>query len=200
MKNIIAVTMAAVFVLSLGVAAVADEYGPAKSSTTTAGKPSVTKSMLIQATATVQAIDLAKRKVTLKGEGGEIFDITVGKEVKNLPQVKVGDLVVVKYYESIAVNVMKAGEAPKGTSTMAMGKRAKPGQMPSGMIGKQVTVTANVTAIDQKKQEVTLKGPEGKTVQVHVKDPKNLKNVQVGDDVVITYTEALAISVEKAKK
>jgi len=31
-----------------------------------------------------------------------------------------------------------------------------------------------------------------------VKDPKKLENVQVGDQVVITYTEALAISLEKA--
>jgi Cu/Ag efflux protein CusF len=200
MKNIIAVSMAALLVLSIGVAVHAEEPGAAKSSTTKSGKPSVTKSMLIQATATVQAIDLKKRKVTLKGENGEVFDVTVGKEVKNLPQVKVGDLVKVKYYESIGVEVMKAGEAPKGASSMAVGARAKPGQMPSGLIGKQVTVTAKVEAIDKKTQEVTLKGPEGKTVKVHVKNPNNLKNVQVGDDVVITYTEAMAISVEREKK
>jgi hypothetical protein len=200
MKNIIAATMTAIFVLSLGVVASADEPGMTKSSTTKSGKPSVTKSILLQATATVQAVDLAKRKVTLKGENGEVFDVTVGKEVRNLPQMKVGDLVNVKYYESIGVEVMKAGEAPKGASSMAVGGRAKPGQMPAGVIGKQVTVTAKVEAIDKKTQEVTLKGPEGKTVKVHVKNPNNLKNVQVGDDVVITYTEAMAISVERAKK
>jgi hypothetical protein len=37
-------------------------------------------------------------------------------------------------------------------------------------------------------------------VDVKVQDPKNLENVKVGDQVAITYTEALAISVEKAKK
>jgi len=33
-----------------------------------------------------------------------------------------------------------------------------------------------------------------------VRDPKNLENVKVGDQVEITYTEALAISVQKPGK
>ena len=63
-----------------------------------------------------------------------------------------------------------------------------------------MTVTATIEAIDAKKNRVTLKGPEGKTQEIKVKDPKNLKNVKVGDQVVLTYTEALAVSVEPAKK
>jgi hypothetical protein len=42
-------------------------------------------------TAQVQAVDLAKRIVTLKGPEGNVFDVKVGDEVRNLPQVKVGD-------------------------------------------------------------------------------------------------------------
>jgi len=37
-------------------------------------------------------------------------------------------------------------------------------------------------------------------VDVKVRGPKNLENVKVGDQVEITCTEALAISVEQAKK
>ena len=63
-----------------------------------------------------------------------------------------------------------------------------------------MTVTATVEALDKKNQTVTLKGPEGKSVTVKVKDPKNMENVNVGDEVVITYSEALAISVKPTKK
>ena len=77
---------------------------------------------------------------------------------------------------------------------------ANPGEKPAGAMVQQVTVTATVEAIDKNSQYVTLKGREGKTVEVKVKDPKNLEGVKVGDEAVITYTEALAISVEKAKK
>jgi hypothetical protein len=38
------------------------------------------------------------------------------------------------------------------------------------------------------------------TTDLKVKEPKNLINVKVGDQVAITYTGALAVSVEPAKK
>jgi len=47
---------------------------------------------------------------------------------------------------------------------------------------------------------VTLKGPDGKTVDVKVMDPKNLEKVKVGDQIEITYTQAFAIALDKPKK
>ena len=61
-------------------------------------------------------------------------------------------------------------------------------------------MVATIVAIDPGKTFVTLKGPEGKSETFPVKDPKNLDNVKVGDQVSITYTKALAISVQKAEK
>ncbi len=150
-------------------------------------------------TATVVAIDLQKRIVTLKGPDGEVRDIKVGEEAVNLPQVKVGDLVTVKFYESIAVEVIKPGTAAGAGETSAI-VRAKPGEMPGGMAVRQVSVTATITAIDKQKSNMTLKGPEGKLNVVKVQDPANLEKVKVGDELLITYTEALAISVEHVKK
>ena len=68
------------------------------------------------------------------------------------------------------------------------------------MAARESTVTATVTAIDKKKGTVSLKGPNGKTVIAKAEEPKNLDKIKVGDELMITYTEALAISVEKAKK
>lgn len=70
---------------------------------------------------------------------------------------------------------MKPGEAPGGTQATVTGERAKLGEKPAGMISGQVTVTATVEAINKKKQSVTLKGPEGKTLDVTVENPKNLE-------------------------
>jgi hypothetical protein len=117
----------------------------------------------------------------------------------NLPQVKVGDLVTVKFYESLAVEVIKPGTVSAAGEKTAI-VRAKPGEMPAGMAARQTTVTATVTAIDKKKGTLTLKGPDGNKVVAKAEDPKNLDKVKVGDELLITYTEALAISVEKAKK
>ena len=66
-------------------------------------------------------------------------------------------------------------------------------------ISFSVTVKATVTAIDTKGQSVTLKGMDGKSVKVRVEDPANLRGVEVGDEVILTYEQALAISVEAEK-
>jgi hypothetical protein len=198
MKKLLAVAAAALVSLTIaGVSVAADQAPVTKDSTK---KPSVKKERLVTETATVQAVDLAARVITLKGSKGNVYDITAGKEVRNLAQVKVGDQVKVKYYQSLAIEVMAPGQAPGGTQAAVVTDRAKPGEKPAGMIGGQVTVTAKVEAIDKKKQTVTLKGPEGKTREVKVANPTNLVNVKVGDEVVITLTEAVAISVEGKKK
>jgi hypothetical protein len=197
MKKIVLSTVV-MLALSIGGTALAEDKAPA-------AKPakkttSVKKERTITATATVQAIDLEKRIVTLKGPKGNVFDLAVSEEARNLPQVKVGDEVKVKYYESIAVRLLKPGETPVPAQEAAVLDRAKPGEKPSGMVGHQVTITATIEAINTKKQMVTLKGPDGKSFTAKAQDPKRLASVKVGDDVVITYTEALAIAVEPAKK
>jgi hypothetical protein len=76
---------------------------------------------------------------------------------------------------------------------------AKPGGVPAAGIANQVTVTATVKDISPPKTYVTLKGPEGKTVDIKVMDPKNLEKVKVGDQIEITYTQAFAIALDKPK-
>lgn len=195
MKKVFILAAAAVWMLSLSTGA----FAQATKGAATAAQPKVVKERMAVMTATVQAIDLKTRIVTLKGPKGEVRDIKVGEEAVNLPQVKVGDLVTVKYYESLAIEVIKPGTV-SGAGQQSAIVRAKPGEMPGGMAARQSTVTATVTAIDKKKGTITLKGPEGKTVVAKAEDPKNLEKVKVGDELMITYTEALAISVEKAKK
>lgn len=151
-------------------------------------------------TATVVAIDQKKRMVTLKGPDGKAVTIHVGDSVKNLPQVKKGDQVVVNYYESLAYEVFKKGDAKRGVAVAEEVGAAKPGEMPAGVGARAITVNAKITAIDKANGTVTLKGPQGKLTTLKVKDPSKLDVVNVGDVVAITYTEALAIAVEEAPK
>ena len=146
---------------------------------------------------TVEAVDKAKQTVTLKGPRGGTLTLKV-RDPQKLEVINVGDPVVAKYYESLAFEVKKAGSATPGSSAKETVASSKPGETPAGAVGRQITVTATITAIDKKAQTVTIKGPEGNTETVKARDPKNLDKVKVGDLVEITYTQALAISLDKA--
>ena len=194
MKRFVVAFWIVMFTLSLGVA-VSGAQGVPKS----AAMPDLGEEDMLILTAPVQAVDQEKRTVTLKGAGGKLITFKAGEEVKNFAQIKVGDLVVVQYYESIAIQVKKPGEAKPGVTGVEVTARAKPGEKPAGMVAEQVTVTATVEAIAADKKSVALKGPEGNSVPVKVKNPKYLENVKVGDEVVVTYTEALVINVVKVE-
>lgn len=147
---------------------------------------------------TVDAIDKDKGTVTLKGPKGRTVTLDV-KDKAKLDAIKVGDPVVATYMEAIAVQLAKAGGSP-GVTTQETRVSSKPGETPAGAIGRQVTVTATIVAIDKKAHTVTIKGPEGRTETVKAKDPKNLEAIKVGDLVDITYAQALAVSLDKPAK
>jgi Cu/Ag efflux protein CusF len=154
----------------------------------------------VSATATVKAIDLKTRMVTLKRADGSLIKFRAGDEVRNLPQVKVGDEVTVTYYESLAYEVKKPGDAVPGASVAEGAERAKLGEKPGASGARITTVTATIAAIDKAAGTVTLKGPEGDLTTIKARDPQNLNRVSVGDLVQITYTEAVGISVETPTK
>ncbi len=155
-------------------------------------------SNVINVTATVKDIDHKSREVTLEGPSGGTLEMTVDKSVKNFDQIQKGDKVDVQYLQSVGLDLQKG--TPKKTSEFSQFVEvAPPGQMPSGVAAETVQVTATVKSIDYKNREVTLQGPKGKMVKVNVgKDVKNFDKLKKGDQIVATYTQAVAVSVQKA--
>jgi len=148
--------------------------------------------------ATVQDIDYQDRTVTLKNQDGKIFTVRVGDEAKNFNNIKKGDHVTARYTELLAVAVRKSNE-PLTTSRQETMTRAQPGEKPSGTQLRTTQVTAKVENIDRGKREVTLRGPEGlKKVKVG-KDVEGFNRLNVGDQVVATYTEEFTLTVTSPK-
>ena len=151
-------------------------------------------------TATVVAIDAAKRTVTLKGAQGKIVDVTVPPEAKKFDQIKVGDLVTVEYARALTLALKKAGDGIRGSTSQSATAGAPAGAVAGGAAAQQVTILANVTAVNKKEGYVTLRGPKGNSVDLAVPDAGQLKLVKVGDQVEAVYTEAMAITVDAAPK
>jgi Cu/Ag efflux protein CusF len=152
---------------------------------------------VVEATATITAIDKATREVTLKGPQGDEFVVQAGPDIKNFEAMKVGDHVHARYVEALTLDLHKGSTAPVARHEDTGVAAAKPGQNPAGAVGRQVTIVAEVVAVDMANKTVTLRGPN-RTVVLPVDDAERLKGVAKGDRVVATYTEALAIAVGPA--
>ena len=87
-----------------------------------------------QIVATVEEVDAAKGHVTLKGPKGNVVPLTVGPEVRNLAQVKVGDQVRVRYAEALSLTLKKDGKelrSAKGASETVRAPSVRPRAAPS---------------------------------------------------------------------
>ena len=154
----------------------------------------------VEMQATVTAIDVATRMVTLKGDDGIETTMQVDNRARNLAQVKVGDIVKVAYVQALAWQLSKSTKMEPTVKVEEAAGRTEPGEKPGGAAGRRITMTAQIEAIDTAAGTVTLKGPGGNSRTIKAKNPDNLKKVKVGDLIDISYTEAVAIKVEPAAK
>lgn len=167
--------------------------------TTAAYQPGVPGGVIVDTyknTATVTSIDAATRKVTLVTRDGRMETFKAGPEVVNFDQIHVGDQVKATLTQQLVVYMAK-DNPPASEGAAALVALAPKGAKPGALMANTVQVTAKVTAIDLKHHKATLKLPDGTTKTVAVRPDVDLTQRQVGEEVVIRVTEAVAIAVEK---
>lgn len=158
--------------------------------------------VLVSVTARVQAVDVDKRELTLKGPLGNVETLRVDPAVKRLNEVKVGDDVTAKYYVSIAGELREPTAEEKRNPLMIVEGAAKAPKSASPAAGelRVIRAVATVEGLARPTRMVTLKGPRGNYMDVRARDVKRLEKLHLGDTIVVTFTEALAVSLEKAPK
>jgi hypothetical protein len=163
-------------------------------------KPVVT-SRFQKVEATVESINPATREVSLRGAKGPLT-VVVSPDVKNFSKVKVGDKVVVSYYEGIAAQMAK-GESKvtePAFSTFTTPKQS--GASAGGGAGASVTTTVIIEDVDQGTNTVAFRNAQGAVRIIAVKSPNMqqfIRTLKKGDEVEVTYTESLAVEVVPSK-
>lgn len=156
--------------------------------------------------ATVEAIDVNKRLLSLSDpKTGEKMTVEVSPEVRNLAQVKPGDKVVARYYEALAAELVKRGDGSGTTQAPvkdAIVGRSPVGAKPGVVLGTENRQTVRITSVDKKNHVVSFYGSDGLARTVPIKTPQGQEfagKLKAGDEVELTYTEAVAVTVEPAK-
>jgi hypothetical protein len=159
-----------------------------------------TASRVLHGTGTVTAVDLAGRTLTLKNKSGATRTFKIGPRVERLDEIAVGDLITIDFEQGFALEFQPAGSETVPPTSTAASARADKDQAPGGGAGAGVTATVTVTEIDLTKRLVSFQGPAGKVFQVKAGPKIHLEKLKVGDRLLATYVEAMAIKLEKPKK
>jgi hypothetical protein len=171
------------------------ESPAAEAPRTTPTEPRLLAEEYVEGEAVVQAVNKTDRTVTLRNAQGQSNTIAVPADV-NLNRLKNGDRVFIGVYQTLSLRVLPPGSAALG-ATAAAGSTA-PGQPEGRAWGQQLVVVNEVTAIDLAAHTATLRGADGWSRTVAVKDPQmqdRMRNLRVGDLVELTYSEAVAAKV-----
>ena len=195
--------IAAVLMLGLGLSNAVWAQTGAAPAPSAAAKPAhadeIRSATVVTAHGKIVKVDRAKKIVTLEGAGGQKVNILV-ENPYNLKAAKVGDTVVIHYYEVVSVRKKKAGEDIPSASLKEGISTAKPGSIPGGVVEQKIKVLLTVEALDPADGIVTLKAPDGTDERVKARDPRNLKKLKVGDELVVTVERAVAIKIEPESK
>ena len=148
----------------------------------------------LTAEATVTAIDLASRKVSLTNAEGKAFDLVAGEEVANLQNLKVGDVVALRYLQLLDLTLLKGTAGVRKRVVEVEGGKAAPGEQPAAGAGMQVTIYADVIDVDKAQQTIRVKGVD-KTLSIQVKDPAQFALIAKGDQIKAVQTTAIAIGI-----
>ena len=107
-----------------------------------------------------------------------------------------------RFTEGFAAQLVKPGTGVTGVQTESSMVRAAPGEQPGATIGEQVRTTVKVCEVDPYANTIEVTGPRGYNRRLKVKDPQAIaiiRGLKKGDEVEVTFSEALAIGVEPAK-
>ena len=163
----------------------------------TGDKPAISTTQAGQLTARVVDLDHDSRQITLQGPEGGQRTITLGDAAQRLDEVEVGDTVMVEFVQHLSVEVMSGDHAKPGLG-IAVSTASAPEAGQPGMAATESTVsTAVVQEIDLEHNTFKLKWAKNDIRQYEARDPANLRKASVGDMVVVTYTEALAVQLQE---
>ena len=156
-----------------------------------------------QFVAVVESVNQSTREVVLRGPEGNRVTVTAGPEVRNLAQVRRGDRVVVTYGAALAVEMAPPGGGGPPAEVATGMARAEPGERPAGAVGQRVRARVRIQEVDPVTGRVAFVGPQGVRRVVTPQDPAMAdfaRRLRPGDEVDMTYAEAVAVRVEPAER
>jgi hypothetical protein len=149
--------------------------------------------------ASVEKIDVAKRMLTLRGPDGDLVTLTATDKIKRFDEIKVGDLIQAKYLTFLSAEFREPTPEELETPLVVLAEagRAPEGVDPAGMVGAVVKAVVTVVSFSPELKKVAIQGPRGNYIILPVMDDAVLMNLKLGETVIMTYAQAVAMSLEK---
>lgn len=149
--------------------------------------------------ARVETIDLEKREAVLRGPEGNLVTVEADETVERFHEIKVGDFVAADFWTYIKAEFRDPTpeELKEPLVILEEAGKAPEGMPPEAVVGALIRAVVTIEIINRPDMLVTVKGPRGQYVTIPAADPELMTQLHIGEVVVLTYAEALALALQK---
>ncbi len=156
---------------------------------------------LVTMQGTVTDIVNETRDITLKGADGELVTVTAGPEVKRFAEIAVGDVINFDYYTYLKAEFRAptAAELAEPFVVLEGEDRAPEGEAPAGAVGAMIKAIVTIEILNRPQMLATVEGPNGNYLTIPMTDAAFMQQLNIGQVVILTYAEAIAISLTKVE-
>ncbi len=158
------------------------------------------RAMAIEVDAEVIAVDQETRELVLRLPTGEQLTTVVDPAVKRLNEVAPGDFLVVTYMAAIAGEVREPTEEElanpwvEGADSDVAGMDEAPG----GALVASIRAVCTIKGMNRLLGSVMIMDPRGKTHIITDVPRERIEQLTLGQTVVMTFTQAVAVGIAKA--
>lgn len=145
-------------------------------------------------TGTVDRIERSDRVVTFRVGSNVLRTVYVDPSITAFDDLRVGDVVTVRYTESVVVQLRPGAKLTDVQDTTEQAR--KPGDE---HVLQQMKAIVTIEEIDSQRLSVTYRTRDNQRVVRSVQDKKLLDGIRPGDRVEITMTHARAVSIERRR-
>ncbi len=172
-------------------------YGQDKEET----RPDREKWDQVEMQGTVTAINPETRELTLMGTNGGLVTLTASEAVERFDEIAVDDVLKFEYYTYLKAEFRAptAEEVAEPLQIMAEGGKAPEGMDPAAVVGAVVKAVVTIEALNRPYMMATVSGPAGNYVSIPMEDEKLMTELRIGQVLILTYAEAMAIALEKVE-
>jgi len=162
-------------------------------------RPPVEKWNLVEMEGKVTEIVKETRNITLMGFNGDLVTITASDAVERFDEIAVGDVIVFDYYTYIMAEFRRPTpeELAEPLVVIVEGGKAPEGMAPGAMVGAIVKAVVSIEVLNRPYMQVTVRGPRGNYTTLPIEDKNLIEQLNVGEVVILTYAEAVAVALEK---
>ncbi len=157
------------------------------------------EAIAVRVEARVDAIDRAKRDLTLTDSEGKTETFRVSPEVRNFDQIRTGDYVRIAYKRLVTFEVREPTPEEIKVSGMSVQStaRARAGELPAAQQSKSTVQVVTIESINKAQEQLTVRRSDGITATLQAKYPENLSHVKPGQKAVVTEVESTVASIDR---